>query len=205
MQYCSWCGQQLTGASAIVPGMQQPPYPQPQQPYPPPYQQPQQPYPQPYQQPYQQPYPPPANYQYPPTQPLNQQPYQQAPPQQVYVQPPQMNFAMAPPPVVVINRPTKSVFVAFLLTFFFGPLGMFYSTVGGAIVMLLASIVLNVAFYSFVYPRLYLESGFNSDFDMANLSLAACALPALIWLVSIIWGCAAAAAFNNRNQATIVR
>ena len=39
----------------------------------------------------------------------------------------------APP---VIAAPGKSVGVALVLTFFFGPFGMFYSTVSGALVML---------------------------------------------------------------------
>ena len=34
--------------------------------------------------------------------------------------------------------PTKSVGVALLLTFFFGPIGMLYSTVAGALVMFAA-------------------------------------------------------------------
>lgn len=41
---------------------------------------------------------------------------------------------LPPPPAVVI--PGKSVGVALLLTFFFGPLGMLYSTVAGALIML---------------------------------------------------------------------
>ena len=36
----------------------------------------------------------------------------------------------------------KSMAVAFLLTFFFGPLGMLYSTVAGALIMLVVSVVL---------------------------------------------------------------
>jgi len=65
---------------------------------------------------------------------------------------------------------TKSVGVAFLLTFLFGPLGMFYSTVGGAIVMLLASLVL-----------VPLTSGIGAF---------------VAWPVSIIWGCVAASRAN---------
>ena len=36
--------------------------------------------------------------------------------------------------------PAKSAGIAFLLTFFFGPIGMLYSTVTGAIVMFLANL-----------------------------------------------------------------
>lgn len=42
---------------------------------------------------------------------------------------------------VVVVTPTKSVGVAILLTALFGPLGMFYSTIAGAIVMIVVSIL----------------------------------------------------------------
>jgi len=38
----------------------------------------------------------------------------------------------------------KSVLIAFLLAFFFGPLGMLYTTVSGAIIMLVVSLVVGV-------------------------------------------------------------
>jgi hypothetical protein len=44
---------------------------------------------------------------------------------------------------VVIN-PGKSVLVAGLLTFFFGPIGMFYSTVIGAIIMLVLYVAVGI-------------------------------------------------------------
>jgi hypothetical protein len=90
------------------------------------------------------------------------------------------------PPNIVINNVVqtaavagtvgrrKSVGVAFVLTFFFGPLGMFYSTVSGAIIMLLASIVL--------------------------VPLTAGVAGALAWPISIIWGCVAASRANSSGQ-----
>jgi len=44
----------------------------------------------------------------------------------------------------VIINPNKSVLVAFLLTLFFGPLGMFYSTVVGAIIMIVLYLVIGI-------------------------------------------------------------
>lgn len=44
----------------------------------------------------------------------------------------------------VVVMPTKSVGVALLLTFFLGPLGMFYSTTVGAIVMLIISLIVGI-------------------------------------------------------------
>ena len=72
---------------------------------------------------------------------------------------------------VIVARP-KSVGVAILLTFLFGPLGMFYSTVGGALVMLCVSVILAVSTLGLSLP-------FRS-------------------LVCIIWGAAAASTSNNR-------
>ncbi len=44
-----------------------------------------------------------------------------------------------PQTTVHVNVPTKSVGVAFLLSFFFGPLGMLYSTVMGGVIMIIVS------------------------------------------------------------------
>ena len=42
---------------------------------------------------------------------------------------------------IVIVKTTKSMGVTILLTFLFGPLGMVYSTVAGAIVMIIVSVL----------------------------------------------------------------
>ena len=69
--------------------------------------------------------------------------------------------------VVIENPPPKkSALVAFLLTFFFGPLGMFYSTVVGAIVMIIVSLVVGVL--------------------TLGLGLA------VTWPICIVWACVAA-------------
>ena len=44
--------------------------------------------------------------------------------------------------VVVVS--TKSPGIAILLTILFGPIGMFYSTIGGAIVMLIISLIVGI-------------------------------------------------------------
>lgn len=87
------------------------------------------------------------------------------------------------PPNIVINNIVqttavagtsgrrKSVGIAFLLTFLFGPLGMFYSTVSGAVVMLLIALVL-----------VPVTAGIGS---------------LLVWPASIIWGCVAASKTNS--------
>ena len=73
-------------------------------------------------------------------------------------------------PVVMMQQ--KSVAVALLLTFFFGPLGMFYSTISGAVVMLIVSVVLFV------------------------LTLGLSTL--ITWPICMIWGAVAASQANSR-------
>lgn len=70
----------------------------------------------------------------------------------------------------------KSVGIAFLLTFLFGPLGMFYSTITGAIIMIVVACVL-----------VPLTIGFGVF---------------LVWPASIIWGCVAASQSNTPAQVT---
>lgn len=45
---------------------------------------------------------------------------------------------------VVVAKPTKSVGISLLLTFLFGPLGMLYSTISGAIIMLIISVLVAI-------------------------------------------------------------
>jgi len=72
----------------------------------------------------------------------------------------------------VIVKSTKSVGVALLLTFFFGPLGMFYSTITGAIVMIVVTIV--VLIFTFGFGAL------------------------VTWPVCMIWGAIAASNYNKK-------
>lgn len=75
------------------------------------------------------------------------------------------------PPVIVVAT-TKNVGVAILLTFLFGPLGMFYSTIVGGAVMLAISFF--VAFFTFGFGLL------------------------ITWPICIIWAAIAAKNYNDR-------
>lgn len=75
---------------------------------------------------------------------------------------------------VIVVTERKSVGLAFLLTFLFGPLGMLYSTVAGAIIMLVISSVVAVL--------------------TLGLGLI------LTWPLCIVWGCVAA---NNSTPRRI--
>lgn len=95
---------------------------------------------------------------------------QQAPYGQAYAPNIVINNVVQSTAVAGAGGRTRSAGVAFLLTFLFGPLGMFYSTVVGAIVMVVASLVL-----------IPLTSGIAAF---------------LVWPISIIWGCLAASRAN---------
>ncbi len=73
-------------------------------------------------------------------------------------------------PTVVVS--TKSPGIAILLTILFGPIGMFYSTIAGAIIMSLVSIVVGVV--------------------TAGIGLLA------TWPICIIWAAVAANNFNKK-------
>ncbi|MGW5522103.1 hypothetical protein [Gordonia sp. NPDC003950] len=139
---------------------------------------------------------PPAQQQWPPQQQWSQPssapfgaPYQQQPPLPVpqpswpypVAQPGVAQPGVVYPPVVVVGS-EKSVGLAFVFAFFFGPLGMFYSTVTGALVMLGVSLVgLFLSFFLLGVPSF------------------------LIWIGCIVWSCNAASEHNNRLRAGILR
>lgn len=73
-------------------------------------------------------------------------------------------------PTVILA--TKSPGIAILLTILFGPIGMFYSTIGGAIVMLLVSLVVGIV-----------------TFGLGVL---------ITWPICILWAALAASSYNKR-------
>jgi hypothetical protein len=73
---------------------------------------------------------------------------------------------------VVVAIPTKSVGVSMILTFLFGPLGMLYSTVGGALVMMVISVAIGVC-----------------TLGMGLL---------LTWPICILWGAVATSSYNAK-------
>jgi len=78
----------------------------------------------------------------------------------------------APQQVVVVVKPVKSAGVAIILTVLFGPLGMFYSTIAGGIIMTILSLL--VALFTL------------------GLGLI------ITWPICIIWGALAASSYNKR-------
>jgi hypothetical protein len=88
---------------------------------------------------------------------------------------------------VVVMAPQKSVGVAFVLTWFFGPLGMLYSTVSGALIML-GVLVVGTIFVGIV-----------------TFGLGLLVFWPFVWLASIIWGCVAAADQRGPTVTSVYR
>lgn len=75
-------------------------------------------------------------------------------------------------PQTVVAVPVKSVGVSLLLTFFFGPLGMLYSTIWGGIIMIVVSFIVGL-----------ISLGFGLIF---------------MWPICMIWGAVAANSYNQK-------
>jgi uncharacterized membrane protein YdbT with pleckstrin-like domain len=79
--------------------------------------------------------------------------------------------AQAPKQIVVVSA-TKSLGISILLTVLFGPLGMLYSTIPGAIIMAVISVILGV------------------------ITLGIGLL--ITWPICIIWGAVATSSYNKK-------
>ena len=77
----------------------------------------------------------------------------------------------------IVVTSTKSVGIAIILTVLFGSLGMFYSTVWGAIIMTVISIVVGVL--------------------TVGIGLL------VTWPISVIWGAVAASSYNKKLLAQV--
>lgn len=73
---------------------------------------------------------------------------------------------------VVVTRSPKSVGISIALTLFFGPLGMFYSTIIGAIIMSIITLIVGI-------------------FTM-GIGLI------IIWPINVIWAAIAANSYNKK-------
>ncbi len=78
----------------------------------------------------------------------------------------------------IVVTSTKSVGISVLLTIIFGTIGMFYSTVKGAIIMTVLTIVLALVVAA-INPVLLI------------------AYFPVMWLISVIWGARAVKTYNN--------
>ncbi len=83
-------------------------------------------------------------------------------------------------PQRVIVTSTKSMGVAILLTILIGPLGLFYSTIFGGIIM------------SIIFLIISLIVGF------LTLGFALIIIWPIIWIICIIWAALATSSYNKR-------
>lgn len=91
----------------------------------------------------------------------------------------------------IVVKHTKSVGIAILLTLLFGPLGLFYASVFGGIIMCILPIVLFVI--------LWVSLGTVGAESLAFTSLSALLIyAALGWLICIIWAAIAINRYNNK-------
>ncbi len=79
----------------------------------------------------------------------------------------------------IVVTSTRSVGISVLLTVIFGTIGMFYSTVKGAIIMTLLTIILALVVVAI------------------NPALLLLYFP-VMWLISVIWGAKAVKSYNNK-------
>lgn len=77
----------------------------------------------------------------------------------------------------IIVTSTKSIAISLILTFLFGALGMLYSTIWGAIIMIVVSII------------------------VATVTLGMGLF--LVWPVCMIWGALSAASYNKKLLAQV--
>lgn len=77
--------------------------------------------------------------------------------------------------VLVMDAKSKSVIVAFILAFIFGPLGMLYVTTSGAIIMMVVSLAVGVITFGFGLV--------------------------VTWPICVIWACIAASNQNKKAMA----
>jgi hypothetical protein len=78
----------------------------------------------------------------------------------------------------VVTIPTKSMGTSLLLTFLFGPIGMIYSTISGALIMLV--LLLLISIYAFGIWLL------------------------IIWPIQLIWAAIAVNSYNKRVMDKII-
>lgn len=94
------------------------------------------------------------------------------------------------PAPIIITRSHKSVGVAILLTFAFGPLGLLYASITGGLIMTLTPILLAI---------LLIIGLAQDDVALAGLSFGLLVTFGLtFWLINIIWAIIFVNAYNRR-------
>jgi hypothetical protein len=92
----------------------------------------------------------------------------------------------------VIVTPVKSIGVSILLTILLGPLGLFYASVMGALILILGIPVLGAALAAVALPGAH-----DASAALGFLTLVL-AYAALVWPTAVIWGALAVRSYNRK-------
>jgi hypothetical protein len=95
------------------------------------------------------------------------------------------------PPYLVTKSP-KSVGLAILLTFVFGPIGLFYASVSGGLIMTFTPILLALL----VVVGLFQENSLLLGWSFGLLLIFA----ATFWLINIIWAVVSVRSYNQELE-----
>lgn len=88
----------------------------------------------------------------------------------------------------IVTKPTKSKGIAILLVLLFGPVGLFYSSIRGGVIMLISPIIALLLFYGSSFTG-------NLGLGMASLSFLFI-FTSLFWIICIIWAVNAVDKYN---------
>jgi hypothetical protein len=110
----------------------------------------------------------------------------------------------APSPYIAA-RLRKSLFLGFFLAFLFGPLGLFYSTVVGGLIMILVTVGAWALFFVLVVNRMDYYAPLSTDSGIPWVTLLSLGIWVAVWVISIIWAIVAVNSHNNKLQTPMVR
>lgn len=91
-----------------------------------------------------------------------------------------------------VSKSPKSVAIAILLTFSFGPVGLFYASITGGLIMTFTPIFLGLLTFVGLFQDDWLLFGWSLGL------LAICALT--FWLISMIWAVISVSSYNREIE-----
>jgi len=92
----------------------------------------------------------------------------------------------------LVTKSTKSVGIAILLTFLFGPLGLFYASVTGGLIMTFTPILLIILTLVGLFQENPLLLGWSFGLLVA--------FAATFWLINIIWAAISVTSYNREIE-----
>lgn len=93
---------------------------------------------------------------------------------------------------ILVTKSTKSVGIAILLTFLFGPIGLFYASVSGGLIMTFTPILLILL----TLVGLFQENSLLLGWSFGLLIVFA----ATFWLINIIWAVISVTSYNKEIE-----